>query len=106
MECRERSKPLLTANLRIAATGERRHAKPSLGKKGRPANYGSKVHQVRWPGLAEVYAGEGLPPTTTIEARPSGERQMLDRESLLETVTKMQQPRQRVRKNGHPLPES
>ncbi len=49
------------ARLRIAATGERKYAKPSLGKKGRPANYGSKVHQVRWPGLAEVYATEGLP---------------------------------------------
>jgi transposase len=93
------------ARLRIAATGERRHAKPSLGKKGRPASYGSKVHQVRSPGLAEVYATEGLPPMTAIDALPSGERQMLDRESLLETVTKMQQPRHRVRKNGHLLPE-
>jgi transposase len=104
------ARPLSTqgklTRLRIAATGERRHAKPSLRKKGRPANYGSKVHQLRWPGLAEVYAGEGLPPMTTIDALPPGERQMLDRESLLEVVTKMQQPRQRVRKNGHLLPES
>jgi len=92
--------------LRIAATGERRHAKPALGKKGRPANYGSKVHQVRWPGLAEVYAGEGLPPVTTIEALPPGERQMLDRESLTETARKMQSPRRRIRKDGHLLPES
>ena len=94
------------ARLRIAATGERRYAKPSLGKKGRPANYGSQVHQVNWPGLAEVYDGEGLPPMTAIEALPPGERQMLDRECLLETVAKMQHPRQRIRQNGHLLPES
>jgi hypothetical protein len=94
------------ARLRIAATGERKYAKPSLGEKGRPANYGSKVHQVRWPGLAEVYAGEGLPPMTTIEALPPGERQTLERESLSETVAKLQRPRHPVRMNGHLLPES
>jgi transposase len=94
------------ARLRIAATGERKYAKPSLGKKGRPANYGSKVHQVRWPGLAEVYATEGLPPLATIDALAAGERQLLDRESLTETVRKMQSPRRRIRKDGHLLPES
>lgn len=94
------------ARLRIAATGERRHAKPSLGKKGRPANYGSKVHQVNWPGLAEVYAAEGLPPIITIASQSAGERQFLDRESLTAAVQKLQNPRQRIRKNGHLLPES
>jgi transposase len=93
------------ARLRVAATGERRRAKPSLGKKGRPANYGSKVHQVRWPGLAEVYAAEGLPPISTIDNQAPGEREFLERESLTETVRKLQNPRQRIREQGHLLPE-
>jgi len=91
--------------LRIAATGERRYAKPALGKK-RPANYGSKVHQVRWPGLAEVYAAEGLPSMASIETLPPGERQFLERESLTDAVRKLQNPRQRIRKHGHLLPDS
>ena len=93
------------ARLRIVATGERKYAKPALGK-GRPASYGSKVHVVRRPGLAEVYATEGLPSVKTIEMQSPGERQFLARESLTETVRKTQGPRQRIRKDGHLLPES
>ena len=94
------------ARLRITATGEKRYAKPALGRKGRPTGYGSKVHQVRQPGLAEVYAAEKLPPIATIDALPSGEREMLNRKSLTEIVEKMQKPRQRIRKNGRLLPEA
>ncbi len=94
------------ARLRIAATGERRFAKPALGKKGRPANYGSKVHQVNWPGLPEVYATEGLPPIVTVDALPPGERQLLERQSLTDQVRKMQNPSRRIRKDGHLLPEA
>jgi hypothetical protein len=93
------------ARLRITATGEKRYAKPALGKKRRPAGYGSKVHHVRQRGLAEIYAAEKLPPITTIEAMPPGEREMLHRKSLTEIVENMQKPRHRVRKNGRLLPE-
>ncbi len=92
--------------LRVTATGEKRYAKPALGTKGRPASYGSKVHQVRQPGLAEVYAAEKLPPIATIDALPPGEREMLKRKSLTEIVEKKQKPRQRIRKNGRLLPEA
>ncbi len=91
--------------LRIAATGERKYAKPALGK-NRPATYGAGQHVVRWPGLADVYASEGLPPVVEIDALPPGERRLLDRESLTEIVRKKQSPRRRIRKDGHLLPES
>jgi transposase len=92
--------------LRIAATGERRYAKPSLGKTGRPASYGRREHVVRYPGLADVYAAEGLPPVSEIETLPPGERKLLDRESLTQIIRKKQSPRRRIRKDGHLLPES
>lgn len=93
------------ARLRITATGEKKFAKPALGKKGRSVGYGSKVHQVRQPGLAEVYAAEQLPPIVAIGDLPPGEREILSRNGLTAIVEKMQNPRHRIRKNGRLLPE-
>jgi transposase len=93
------------ARLRVAATGERKFAKPALGK-GRSPTYGSKVHVVRRPGLAEVYTAEKIPPVTTFENLAIGERKFLASKGLTEVVRKLQAPHQRVRKNGHLLPKS
>jgi transposase len=92
------------SRLRVAATGERRVAKPALGK-GRPPSYGSKVHVVNRPGLPQVYAAEGLPPIRTVDESPAGEQAMLRREGLADAVGKLQRPHQRIRKDGRLLPE-
>lgn len=92
------------SRLRVAATGERRVAKPALGK-SRPASYGSKVHVVNRPGLPQMYAAEGLPPIRTLVDSPLGEQAMLRREGLTDAVAKLQRPHQRIRKDGRLLPE-
>ncbi len=51
-------------------------------------------------------AAEKLPPIKTIDSLPSGEREMLRRQSLITVIDKMQKPRHRVRQNGHLLPEA
>jgi transposase len=93
------------ARMRVAATGKRNFAKPALGK-GRSPTYGSKVHVVRRPGLSEVYAAEELPPVTTVANLAMGEQQFLARDALTETVRKLQNPHERIRKDGHLLPET
>jgi transposase len=93
------------ARLRVAVTGERKFAKPALGK-GRSPTYGSKVHVVRRPGLADVYRAEKLPTATMFENLPIGEQGFLAREGLTEAMRTLQAPHQRIRKDGHLLPRS
>lgn len=91
------------ARLRIRGGGAKRVGGSGKGK-GRHPNYGSGKAQRRVPSLQEVYAKEGLPAPRALEDLPAGERKMLRREGLEETMTQLRQASSRKRSGGQAAP--
>jgi transposase len=80
--------------LRIRATGRRRKGGSAQGTQ-RPASYGSGNLTRAVPSLAQIYAGNDLPP---LAARRPGEQAMLERKDLTAFAGQISKPRRVPRK--------
>jgi transposase len=79
------------ARLRIQGGGERRKGGLPKGSSRHPI-WGSGQGYRRTPGLAAVYASEGLPQPVALDDLPPGERRMLETAGVLEAVRQQRQP--------------
>ena len=80
------------SQLTYRATGERRRPQRILPRQ--PRQPGERVTNIR--ALPDVYAMEGLPPTTPPDQLPASEQKMLDEKGVLTFVKNVQRPQRKV----------